>query len=296
MTDAVSVVIPNLHSPVIHRVLAALHDQSWYPAAFEVIVVGLDRYGLVTEDASVRFLRTDGPASPARARNLGWRAARHDAVVFLDADCVPRPDWLHNLISFADQMENVGAVSCGMDCESRSFWTTCDQVAAFHEHSLLNPSGERRNLPSYGIYVPRIVLQQTGGFDEAFRFAAGEDLDLTSRIKLLGYKLYFNPKAVVIHFPTRGTARDLWRHAYRSGHESIKVRLRYRNLYHMPFWSDSVWAWRLLALPIAWTKTAQILLCSGVFRHVHCAPAVFLAKVGWCLGAADSLSEIHTRD
>ncbi len=76
MIEAVSIVIPNLHSPVINRVLATLKSQSWYPVAFEVIVVGLDRYGLVTEDASVRFLRTDGPASPAKARNLGWRVCQ----------------------------------------------------------------------------------------------------------------------------------------------------------------------------------------------------------------------------
>jgi GT2 family glycosyltransferase len=142
--------------------------------------------------------------------------------------------------------------------------------------------------------VPRIVLQQTGGFDEAFPVC--EDLDLTSRIKLSGYALYFDPKAVVTHYPNRNTARDLWRHAYRGGHYSIKVRLRYRDSYRMPMWSDSVWAWRLLALPIAWVKTAQILFRSDMLRYVHCTPAVFLAKVGWCLGAADSLSERHTRN
>ncbi len=296
MIEAVSIVIPNLHSPVINRVLTALQAQTWHPSSLEVIVVGLDRYGLITEDASTCFLRTDGPASPAQARNLGWRAAKHDAIVFLDADCVPRPDWLHRLISFVDQIENVGAVSCGIDCESRSYWTICDQVAAFHEHSLLNPPEERQNLPSYGLYVPKTVLEQTDGFDEAFRFPAGEDLDLTSRIKLLGYKLYFNPEAVVIHFPTRGTARDLMRHAHRSGYESIKVRLRHRDLYRMPSWSDSAWAWRLLAVPIACTKMVQILLRFGMLRYVHCAPAIFLAKAGWCLGAADSLSDAHISD
>lgn len=291
--NSVTVIIPNLHSPIIDRVIAALRNQQWLPPNFEILVVGLDKHQLVQDDAVVRLISTGVPASPARARNIGWRAARHQCIVFMDADCIPRPDWFCKMGVFLQAHPDAGAVLSGMDFESNKFWTVCDQIAAFHEHMYWKPSGPRLSLPSYALFVPKVLLMRIGGFDESFTHPAAEDLDLTVRIKLLHYETYINTEAVVTHQPQRQTLRALWRHGFWSGHESIKVRLRYRDVYRMPSWARHAWAWRLLALPIALVKTTAIMAATKTWwRYLLCLPFVFLAKVAWCLGAAASLDTV----
>jgi GT2 family glycosyltransferase len=49
------------------------------------------------------------------------------------------------------------------------------------------------------IGYPRAVLEQTGGFDEGFRRAAGEDTDLGLRAVALGASAVFVPEALVHH-------------------------------------------------------------------------------------------------
>src|SRR5512139_3828680 len=94
----VSIIIPNLHSPVIGETLTSLERQT-YQGAFEVIVVGQDRYGLVKEREGVKHIVTPEPASPAKARNIGIQAAKGDILVFIDADCVAASDWLSCLLA-----------------------------------------------------------------------------------------------------------------------------------------------------------------------------------------------------
>ena len=55
----VSVVIPNLNSPIIHQTIEALEKQTFDRKAYEVVVVGIDRFGLVNESDIVRFDQTE---------------------------------------------------------------------------------------------------------------------------------------------------------------------------------------------------------------------------------------------
>lgn len=68
------------------------------------------------------------------------------------------------------------------------------------------------------VAIKKSVLETVGGLDENFRFTHG-DGDLFIRIKKAGYKLIFNPKAVVLHYvnPIGNTRGTYWRgrdHAY----------------------------------------------------------------------------------
>src|SRR3954453_23447533 len=92
----ISIVIPNLHSPLIGKVIQALASQTARGSIHEVIVVGQDRYDQIPAD--VRFIPTPQPISPAAARNLGARLAGGEYLLFLDADCVAAPDLVEQLL------------------------------------------------------------------------------------------------------------------------------------------------------------------------------------------------------
>jgi len=56
--------------------------------------------------------------------------------------------------------------------------------------------------------VKKEVLEKTGGFDEQF-FMYGEDIDLSYRIKQIGYKNYYLASSSIIHFKGESTKKDI---------------------------------------------------------------------------------------
>ena len=56
--------------------------------------------------------------------------------------------------------------------------------------------------------VPKVVIQKTGGFDEAY-FMYGEDIELSYQINLLGYKNYYYPDVKIIHFKNKSATQNL---------------------------------------------------------------------------------------
>ncbi len=113
MTErTISIVIPNLHSVVLGEVLAAVTAQSEESIdPIEVWVVGQDRFGYARPNRQVRLIETPQPVPPARARNLGAAAASGDTLIFLDADCVPQPDWLASMLGALSHWPEAGAIS-----------------------------------------------------------------------------------------------------------------------------------------------------------------------------------------
>ena len=90
------VIIPHYNdSARLGRCLDALRAQD--RAGVDVVVVDngstepLDQAKAANPD--VRFVTEPGKGA-ARARNRGVAESRAEAIIFLDADCVPQPDWL----------------------------------------------------------------------------------------------------------------------------------------------------------------------------------------------------------
>jgi glycosyltransferase involved in cell wall biosynthesis len=288
MTIRVSVIIPNLNSPLVDRTLSALRQQRLDLSTMEVLVVGLDEQGLVQDDRLVRSISTGSPRPPAVARNIGAAESSGDLICFTDADCIPSQDWLSTLLS-RHQDPSITIVGGGVAFPADNYWRLADNISTFHPYLHTGPPGTRDQLPSLNLSVQRRVWNQVGPFDERYPRAAGEDADWTMRARLAGHRLHFEPRAFVSHVPERTTFEDLWRHAVGFGQYSIKLDSRYQAVLGRPLVLRH-WLLTLLASPLmaSWV-TARAFGRRSTLRHAHTIPAVYVAKVGWCWGAAQRL-------
>jgi GT2 family glycosyltransferase len=286
---SVSVVIPSLDAPGIGRALAALRAQLGPLPPWEVIGVGRDAAGLVEPFAELSWIDTGEPRPPAVARNLGAARATGEVLCFLDADCVPEPRWLATLLA-AFQDPAVSVVGGGVTFGAENYWTLADNIATFYPYLAARPPGERDQLPSLNLAVRRSTWEAVGPFDERYPFPAAEDSDWCTRARLAGHRLRFLPAAVVRHEPSRASAGALWRHAVRFGASSIKVDPRHRAALGRP-WPLAHWTLTLALSPLlaAAVTLRAFAGCRWLWRYAHTAPAVWLAKLGWCWGAARSL-------
>ena len=218
----VAVVIPSLNSPVIRTVIECVRAQYPDGDAVDLIVVGLDDTCQV-DPRQARFISTVAPVRAARARNIGARATTAPILVFLDADCLPEDGWLATLLSVLDRGRTI--VSGAVHLVPDDYLRHSGNVAAFHELTSEIPSGERQFLASFSLALTRAAYDEVGGFDESF--SRGEDLDLTIRLRLMGYRLWFQSTARVVHRPNRTNLASIWRDGFESGHGSSFVRRRY---------------------------------------------------------------------
>lgn len=283
-----SVVIPTLNSPSIDLTLEALHRQNFDRKEYEVIVVGLDEPGLVSSDELVRFDRTERPYGPAEARNRGAAQARGDTIAFLDSDCIACPDWL-KILAKCFERKDIAGVGGGVRFDEKDYWKFADNLAMFYQFLNILPSGPRKQFPSLNFAVRKTVFNEIGGFDTSYRFPAGEDFDLTYRISQSNQLLWFEPKAEILHNPSRNTFAALWRHGYMMGQYSTKVDPRYKGKVGFPGW--------LMGRPQL--LMAAPFLASGVtlrvyqniplkWSYIRLMPAIFISKIAWCVGAANS--------
>ncbi len=285
-----SVIIPNLNSPLIDVVLKALQMQTILPR--EILVVGRDDARLVHENKVVQMITTAKPVSPAVARNIGAQSAQGDVLCYTDADCIARPDWIARLL----KRHNNGAkvVGGGVAVEYDNYWQLCDNVVAFTPFLETSKPGVRPYLPSLNFSIRRTLMQHIGGFDERFPLAAGEDTDLSFRLRRAGYTLWFEPQAAVFHRHPRFSPGQLWRHMALFGRTYMEI---------YPQYPDLLGSWRRINLSSGIPKVLRIIgpalaMCDLVERmirypqlraYVTCSPGLMLGMLAWYDGAAEGL-------
>lgn len=130
------------------------------------------------------------------ARNLGWRAARHGLVWFVDADCIARPDALDRLLPHLIDPK-VAAVSGSYDNarpESRLARLIDEEIQVRHRRM----AEDVDFLATFDVLYRRSVLEQLDGFDERYR--KGQDAELSFRAREAGHRLRFEHASRVAHF------------------------------------------------------------------------------------------------
>jgi GT2 family glycosyltransferase len=137
---------------------------------------------------------------PGAARNSGLAAAETDLIAFLDSDCVPRPGWLEKLLPhFADPA--VGAVAPRIvPHENGSGWlaryegasSTLDMGA---RPSVVRPGARVSYVPGAALVVRKAVAGN--GFRDGMY--VGEDVDFVWRVNAAGWRVRYEPGAVMGH-------------------------------------------------------------------------------------------------
>jgi GT2 family glycosyltransferase len=280
----VSVIIPNLNSPLIKQVLRHLSFQTAREAIGEILIVGKDEPRLVQSNHIVRLLDTGRPVSAPAARNIGIRRAKHDLLMFLDSDCLPQPEWLaEHLVAQADGHAVVGG---GVLPEGTSYWSLSYNLTMFHEFFATNPAGPRRYLPTLNLSVRREAIDAGGLFDESL--ARGQDIEWTIRLAQAGFQPYFWPDATVYHDHNRKNLGRVWSECARSGYYMRQIRLQNKNELRAPRLLRHRWLVLALSPLIATWATGRIASrhLSTFRRHLRVIPAIYLTKIAWCWGAS----------
>lgn len=172
-----------------------------------------------------------GPGGgPGAARNIGWNAASHPLVWFIDSDCVPEPDALEILLPFLAEPRVAGA--------GGSYANMCPEsllACLIHEEIIARHRTMKREvnfLGGFNVVYRRAVLAEVRGFDKRDFNGPGspgaEDAELAYRIHAAGYTLCFDRRSLVGHFhPTR--LRRYLRAQRHHGYWRVNLHLRHKD-------------------------------------------------------------------
>ncbi len=212
------------------RLLAALDAQAVPPGGIETVVVddgSTDSTLAVLEQSDVRYV-TGSQRGPGAARNAGWRAASGSIVLFTDDDCVPARDWAVEMVAALDREPGLEGIGGAVQPLHHGLVEDFAHVERLADHGRSH-AGTVRYLVTANAGFRRAALERVGGFDESFARPAGEDVDLSERVRGTGGGLGLAPRALVRHEYRAGFG-PLLRTYYRHGEARCQLRTRHASM------------------------------------------------------------------
>jgi GT2 family glycosyltransferase len=264
----VSVIVVNWNGAAfLPDCLSSLEAQTWKNLEFIIIDNG-------STDGSVQFIRSWSARLPnaqaiflsrnsgfCEGNNIGFAKARGEWIALLNNDAVAEPNWVEELVQHGDPENGIGMLGGKIllaepgniidkaghliywDGQNRGRGTMEVDTGQYErDEEILWPD-------ACAALYHRRLFEETDGFDESF-FAFGDDADLGMRARLLGWKAWYVPQAVVHH-----------RHSATAGaYSPLKVMLVERNrlllavksfplplLLSNPYWSVRRLIWHAYA-------------------------------------------------
>jgi len=162
---------------------------------------------------------------PAAARNKGLLNASGEIIAFTDSDCVVERNWLKNIIKPLKD-EQVGIA--GGKILARIPYNKIEKFGeSIHDHK----SAINVFKPPYAIsmnWASRLsTLKKMNLFND--NFIRCQDVELSYRIHIAGYKIVYVPEAVVYH-RNESTLTDLFMEGYSHGLHSVQAIKKYKDL------------------------------------------------------------------
>jgi O-antigen biosynthesis protein len=210
---------------------------------YEVIVVddgSTDATPQIASEHNVRLIRTPNRGLSA-ARNTGLAAATGSIVAYIDDDAWPDPHWLQYLAWTFLTGPYVGVGGANIPPSGDGPIAECVAHAPGGPVHVLTSAQEAEHIPGCNCAFRKECLEAVGGFDLAFR-VAGDDVDLCWRLLERGWKLGFQPAAMVWHH-RRNSVRAYWKQQKGYGKAEALLERKWPSKYNIA--GHVTWSGRL---------------------------------------------------
>jgi GT2 family glycosyltransferase len=206
-----SVIIPTYNRcDLLGRTLPGLLDQTAPASEYEILVVddgSTDNTPQVVSnldapESRIRYFRQENKG-PAAARNYGVREAKGEIILFTGDDCIPDRKLVAEHLRVHRQEGDVGVlghIAWHPELTITPFMAWLEEGVQFGFKLIKDPD----HVTAWCFYtsncsVQRHRIQEVGGFDEEFRFAAFEDIELAYRMQQHGLRILYRPSALTYH-------------------------------------------------------------------------------------------------
>lgn len=265
----ISIIVVNWNGiALLDECFDSLSRQTWQNKEFILVDNGstdgsrelLKKWAQRLGRATTLFLSTN--TGFCKANNLAFEKAAGDWIALFNSDAIAEPDWLEQLMNHAYSEEGIGMLAGKIYFQNPSnvidkaghliYWDGQNRGRGTMEADVGQYEKAEEILwpDACAALYHRNLFEDVDGFDETF-FAFGDDADLGMRARLLGWKAWYVPTAVVHH-----------RHSASFGaYSPLKVMLIERNrlllavksfplslLWRNPFWTLKRLGWNAYAV------------------------------------------------
>lgn len=220
---SVSIIVPILNAEkTVEKCLIYLEKQT-YKGKTQIIIVLDKRTCSKTLDIIKNYVKKYknikllicNKKGAGNARNFGVRYAKGKYLFFTDADCKISRNWIELMEKkLKESKKNIGIVG-GSDPFLKKNGILNEFMRLDNDFRTPNKEGYTNFIDTNNFGIKKNIFKRIGGFNKNLH--AGEDVDLSLKIKKLGLKLYFDPKIKVFHnksYSLFSFIKESYQHSY----------------------------------------------------------------------------------
>lgn len=173
---------------------------------------------------NIRLIENKENLGFSRANNIGVKEARGRYLLFLNPDTIIYPYVLEEMVAFMDFHKEAGAATCRLLMENGEMDYACHrgfptpwnsfcyfsglgkilkQVSLFNGYTLNNKNKQNIHevdaISGAFMFIRHKAGEEIGWWDEDY-FFNGEDIDFCYELKQKGWKIYYIPYYLVLHY------------------------------------------------------------------------------------------------
>ena len=240
---------------------ATLKEYRLAERSIEIIVVSdgdSDDSWRLAEDFGVGLIRLPESGGPAKARNIGAKAAKGDILFFVDADVEIHADTIGRVVQSFETDSDLTALIGSYDDTPGAPNFLSQYRNLIHHYTHQQADLEVSTFWGACGAVRRRAFEAVGGFDEGYRRPCIEDIELGYRLKYAGYKIHLRRDILVKHLkrwtPVSMLRADIFYRALPWTVLLMQVQ-RTRPMFHQRFMRE---------LNLNWKGKASVVLVFGL--------------------------------